>query len=67
VGYGFTDHVKLSIGAQNLFNRFPNKLNGEILSSYQKNYSNGGVTQYPIFSPFGINGGFYYLKAVYRF
>jgi iron complex outermembrane receptor protein len=67
VGYGFTDHLKLSIGAQNLFNRFPNKLNGEILSSYQKNYSNGGVTQYPIFSPFGINGGFYYVKGVYRF
>jgi iron complex outermembrane receptor protein len=28
---------------------------------------NTAVTQYPIFSPFGINGGFYYVKASYKF
>jgi iron complex outermembrane receptor protein len=69
VGYQFTDHVRLSVGAQNLFNRFPNKLNGNILG--RENACPGGdnaaVTQYPLFSPFGINGGFYYVKALYRF
>ena len=28
---------------------------------------NAAVDQYPIFSPFGINGGFYYARATYRF
>ncbi|MDP9013809.1 MAG: TonB-dependent receptor, partial [Pseudomonadota bacterium] len=67
VGYQFTDHLKLSMGAQNLFNRFPNKINSTILSREIAAGDNTAVTQYPIFSPFGINGGFYYAKAVYKF
>jgi iron complex outermembrane receptor protein len=69
IGYNFTDSLKLSIGAQNLFNRFPNKLNSNILQ-HEINYpggDNAAVTQYPGFSPFGINGGFYYVKASYKF
>ncbi len=68
-GYWYTDHLKLSVGAVNAFNRFPNKLNSNILSR-EENYpggDNAAVTQYPIFSPFGINGGFYYAKALYKF
>ena len=67
VGYQFTDHLKLSLGAQNLFNRFPNKLNGNILGRENAAPDSTAVTQYPIFSPFGIDGGFYYAKAVYKF
>jgi iron complex outermembrane receptor protein len=67
VGYNYTDHLKLSVGAQNLFNRFPNKLNSNILGRENAAADNTAVTQYPIFSPFGINGGFYYVKAVYKF
>ncbi|MDB6086289.1 MAG: TonB-dependent receptor [Gammaproteobacteria bacterium] len=67
VGYQFTDHLKLSVGAQNLFNRFPNKLNGTILGREQAAGDYTNVSQYPIFSPFGINGGFYYAKALYKF
>ena len=67
MGYQFTDKLKLSLGALNLFNRFPNKLNGNILGRENAAPDNAAVDQYPIFSPFGINGGFYYVKAVYRF
>jgi iron complex outermembrane receptor protein len=67
VAYQFTDHLKLSIGALNLFNRFPNKLNGNILGRENAAADNAAVTQYPQFSPFGINGGFYYVKAAYKF
>jgi iron complex outermembrane receptor protein len=67
VGFQFTDGLKLSIGAQNLFNRFPNKLNSNILNHENAAVDNAAVDQYPIFSPFGINGGFYYVKAAYRF
>jgi iron complex outermembrane receptor protein len=67
VGFQFTDSLRLSVGAQNLFNRFPNKLNSNILSHEIAAGDNAAVDQYPIFSPFGINGGFYYVKAAYKF
>jgi iron complex outermembrane receptor protein len=67
VGFQFTDGLRLSIGAQNLFNKFPNKLNSNILSHENAASDNAAVDQYPIFSPFGINGGFYYVKAAYKF
>jgi iron complex outermembrane receptor protein len=67
IGYNFTDSLKLSLGAQNLFNRFPNKLNSTILEREIAASDNAAVTQYPGFSPFGINGGFYYVKASYKF
>ena len=67
LAYQFTDHVKFSIGATNLFNRFPNKINSTILNREIAAGDNAAVTQYPIFSPYGVNGGFYYVKAVYKF
>ena len=67
IGFQFKEHLKLSVGAQNLFNRFPNKLNANILNHEIAAGDNAAVTQYPIFSPFGINGGFYYVKALYTF
>jgi len=69
ISYLFHDHLKLAIGALNLFDRFPGKLNAEQLA-HENNFSYGdniGVIQYPVFSPFGINGGFWYLKATYTF
>jgi iron complex outermembrane recepter protein len=69
IGYQMKEHLKISIGAVNLFNKFPGRLNAEQLS-HTNNFAfgdNAGVTQYPVFSPFGINGGFYYVKAQYKF
>lgn len=57
----------LAVGAKNLFNTYPNKINSAVLSSYTANYSNGNVGQYPTNSPFGINGGYYYVRANYKF
>jgi iron complex outermembrane recepter protein len=67
IGYQFAEHLKFAIGATNLFNRFPNKLNSNILTHEQSYVDSAAVTQYPSFSPFGINGGFYYVKATYTF
>ena len=67
IAYGFTDHLKFSVGATNLFNRYPNKINSTILNREIAATDNAAVTQYPGFSPFGINGGFYYVKAAYHF
>jgi iron complex outermembrane receptor protein len=65
-GYQFTEGLKMSIGALNAFNKFPNKINGTALASEAAAHDNAAVTQYPTFSPYGINGGFYYVRAVYR-
>jgi iron complex outermembrane receptor protein len=67
IAYGFTDHLKVSVGATNLFNRYPNKINSTILNREIAAKDNAAVDQYPIFSPFGINGGFYYAKVAYKF
>ena len=69
ISYKMTGGLTFSIGAINLFNRFPNKENSTLLAHTQSFAygDNAGVTQYPGFSPFGINGGFYYVKAAYKF
>jgi iron complex outermembrane receptor protein len=69
IGYQMQQHVKFSIGAINLFNRFPGRINaGQLAHTNAFEYGdNAGVAQYPAFSPFGINGGFYYVKAQYKF
>jgi iron complex outermembrane receptor protein len=69
LAYHLAPSLKLSIGANNLFNRYPNKFNSTLLNRYD-NFAYGdtqGVIQYPGFSPFGINGQFYYAKATYSF
>jgi len=66
-GYQFTHYLKVDIGALNLLNRFPPHLNGNILA-HEWAYDDGGYTSwYPIFSPFGIDGGYYYAKATITF
>jgi iron complex outermembrane receptor protein len=60
--YQVTEAVRLTVGANNLFNTYPDKINPLLREDYYRNNSNGYVTQYPTFSPFGINGGYYYSK-----
>ncbi len=67
LNYQVLESVKLTIGANNLLNYYPNRINGLLREHYLKNNSNGYVTQYPSFSPFGINGGYYYGKVTYSF
>ncbi len=69
VAYRFTAHVTLSAGAENLLDRYPDKYNSTLLAHYDTfRYGDTlGVFQYPMFSPFGINGGFYYLRGTVRF
>jgi len=59
--------LKLSVGAVNLFNRYPSQQNSQVLSIYRAAGDNSAVQIYPSFSPFGINGGFYYGKVSYNF
>ena len=62
-----SESMKFSIGASNLFNRYPNGVNKDLRAEQLAVFSNSAVTQYPSFSPFGINGGYYYAKALFYF
>jgi iron complex outermembrane receptor protein len=67
LSYQAKDYLKLSIGAVNVFNKFPNHLNGTLLAHYNAANDNSAVGISPAFSPYGINGGFYYAKATFTF
>ncbi len=69
VSYRFSRHFTLSAGALNLFNRYPDKYNSTLLAHYDS-FTYGdtlGVFQYPMFSPFGIDGGYYYVRGTLNF
>jgi len=66
VAYRLPKDVTVALGANNLFNKYPDKLS----AAYQAACiaSGGGcVVQYPTFSPFGVNGGYYYARVTWQF
>ncbi|MBW8881738.1 MAG: TonB-dependent receptor, partial [Asticcacaulis sp.] len=58
VGYQITTNLALNAGVKNLFNTYPSK-------AISRGFSQPYV--YPSFTPFGINGAFYYAKLSYQF
>lgn len=60
LAYNLTSALKLSVGGNNIFDSYPDKL----LTS---NRSAGGVVMYPNIAPAGAEGAFYYVKADYAF
>lgn len=58
VGYDLSKNVSVSVGANNLFDVYPEK-NGIIA------YDGSG--QYGNFAPFGLSGGFYYARVGVKF
>jgi iron complex outermembrane receptor protein len=67
ISYQALESVKVSVGANNLLNKYPDHINGSLKDEYLRANSNAYVTKYPTFSPFGINGGYYYGKITYSF
>lgn len=57
IGYDVLDNFEITAGAQNLFNTYPTEYTGGNLFG----------AKYTVASPFGFNGGSYYIKARYRF
>jgi iron complex outermembrane recepter protein len=59
--------ISLALGAHNLFNRYPNGLNPDLLAIYRATLNTTAVRYYPDFSPIGIDGGYYYARLSYNF
>ncbi len=69
IGYQILEPVKIFIGANNLFNKYPTRRSSEFirgaeLSNGERGYS---TSKYPLFSPYGINGGYYYTRVSLSF
>ncbi|MDF0489850.1 TonB-dependent receptor [Sphingomonas sp. H39-1-10] len=64
VGYQIAKPIKISFGANNLFNKYPTQRSKALIRDAElKNNERGYSTdKYPLFSPFGINGGYYYAR-----
>jgi iron complex outermembrane receptor protein len=60
-GYKVTTHLKLSVGAQNVFNTYPSKANPNNFAAATFN----GANYYNALSPIGISGGDYYGRLNY--
>jgi iron complex outermembrane receptor protein len=67
LSYAVRKDLKLTFGANNAFNTYPTKIPASYVNTYVLGNSNGAVGQYPTFSPFGINGGYYYGKVTVTF
>ena len=65
VTYFFNDSISFSVGAQNLLDQDAEKLDFSGADEFIPNNNWGG--KYYETSPYGINGGFYYVKATYTF
>jgi iron complex outermembrane receptor protein len=64
LGYQIAEPIKISIGANNLFNKYPTErsmaaIRAAQLANRERGYS---TSKYPTNSPFGINGGYYYAR-----
>jgi iron complex outermembrane receptor protein len=65
IGMKATKNLRFGIGAINLFNRFPNIVNQTEIQHEFSAVDNEAVQNKAEFSPFGIDGGFYYAKATF--
>ena len=65
VGYQIASPIKISIGANNLFNKYPTQRSKKYIRSVELENGERGysTSKYPTISPFGINGGYYYARV----
>ena len=69
VSYTFADHYTLSVGANNLFNTYPDKIAPSIANPIYA--LTGGTADGQIYprsgGPFGINGGLWYVRVKVKY
>lgn len=67
--YAFSDNFSLTLGANNLFDTYPDKWNSlrDEFTGEAASYSNGQTPYTRNANQFGFNGGYYYLTANVKF
>ncbi|WP_404714188.1 TonB-dependent receptor plug domain-containing protein [Sphingomonas sp. MMS24-J13] len=59
--------LRLSAGANNLFNKYPNKYPADFRTAQYNSSSTAYITKYPVTSPYGVMGGYYYGRVGLKF
>lgn len=68
VTYTFAPQFSLTAGANNLFNTFPDKLNSNSQQIFPVTGGGADGQIYPrVGGPFGMNGGFWYVRATIKY
>ena len=68
IAYRVTPQIKVSVGANNLFNQFPPNTPNAISGKSLEPVNGALVYNVPYgFSPYGINGGYYYGRVMFTF
>ena len=67
IAYALNDYWKIAIGADYLFNEYPEQVPDFIRAQQLSLNSNAYATKYSTLSPYGINGGYYYARINYSF
>lgn len=71
VSYQMTDNIRLAVGGENIFNNYPDKDRRSTGTPDQNWYrftdAQVDGNRYPGSSPFGVNGGFWYVRANLNF
>ena len=57
LGYNINDHIKLDLGGNNVFNHLPGHV------PYTLQQSSRASALYPYYTPYGINGGYYFVRV----
>ena len=66
--YTFAPQFALSVGANNVFNTFPDKLNSNSQAIFPITGGGADGQVYPrVGGPFGMNGGFWYVRATIKY
>jgi iron complex outermembrane receptor protein len=67
LSYEPSNAVKFSLGADNVFDTRPNRENPNLIKTYRLANDGAGAYVYPNFSPYGVDGGYYFAKVNLRF
>jgi iron complex outermembrane recepter protein len=67
VSFKAMDTLSFTVGATNVFDKYPNKRNSIYRTAQFGGNDNGVVAGYASFSPYGINGAYYYGKMIFTF
>ncbi|MBU3078552.1 TonB-dependent receptor [Sphingomonas sp. XMGL2] len=69
LSYQIAKPIRISLGANNLFNKYPTKTPFKEIRQAQLNTGSTSYagSLYPTGSPFGYNGGYYYARASVKF
>jgi iron complex outermembrane receptor protein len=76
VGYNFTDKIRVTVGANNVFDTYPDKWDAGVTNPNDPQFGVSPNTNvFPALGfiygwetmPFGMNGGYYYAKLDFRF